>query len=244
MALKQTDLVGSKTFQTDNLRFVPFEDGIQPGTLAAISGAPSLAHGTPLAHDGTDWIVWSAAENAEYTITADATPASGGDFTLTFNGETTAVIAFDATAADVQAAIEALGQVDIGDVTAVQTVGTDLGDANAVVTITFGGNLAGVDVNGTADFSGLTGNAHVLAETTEGGDAAASKIKGFLWTPLSAHASDASDETTIQVFKRGRVDRDDVPVPSGETQGDLDTALKQLALREAGITVTGLAGVQ
>jgi len=41
---------------------------------------------------------------------------SGGTFTLTFEGQTTAAIAFNAAAATVQAAMEALSNIAVGDV--------------------------------------------------------------------------------------------------------------------------------
>jgi len=45
------------------------------------------------------------------------------------------------------------------------------------------------------------------------------------------------------VFRRGLIHRDDIPVPTGESQADLDQALLGSSLREKGIDVTGLAGV-
>lgn len=245
MAIDPTELVGALSSQTSHPRVFPHPEGIRGGTLAAIVGAPALPHLTPLSfNDATGFYnVWSAAESGIYTITSNATPATAGTFTLTVLGETTAAIAFDATAAAVQAAIEDLGQVDIGDVVAVQTTGTDLGDASAVVTITFGGNLAGVDVNMTADFSGLTGNPHVLAETTAGGGADTAKIDAFLWSPTGDQATDATDEIVISTFRKGIIHRDDVPIPTGESQGGLDAALKQQHLSYLGIEVQGLAGV-
>lgn len=111
----------------------------------------------------------SDAANEVNTITADATPASAGTFTLTVNGQTTAGIAFDAAHTSVQSALEALSNVAPGDVAAVQTAGTDLGDASAIVTLTWGAAFSGINVTITADMAGLTGNPHVLATSTQGG---------------------------------------------------------------------------
>ena len=130
MALKQTQLSTSPTFVTPKLRIYPYEDGIRPGTLAALTGAPVLPHATPLTKSGDNWILW------------------------------------------VDAAV----------------------------------------------------------------------IDGFLWSELT-HESDAADETTIQVFRAGRVHHDDVPVPSGQSQGALTTALKAQALRTKNIEVSGVVGV-
>lgn len=242
MALQPTELFGSAVSQTPNLRAYPYQDGIRPGTLAALSDDATLAHLTPLSYvESTGFYkVWSAAENATYTITADATPASDGTFTLTFLGETTAAIDHDALPAAIQAAIVALGAVNVGDVTVTETDG-GLDAGGGYVTITFGGTLAGVDVSGSMATS-LTGNLHVLAETVEGGGADTAEIDGFLWAPLT-HAGLAAGETVIQVFRAGLVHAGDVPLPSGESQGVLDTALKSIELRKKGINIQGLAGV-
>jgi hypothetical protein len=105
------------------------------------------------------------------TLTAHATtPATAGDFTLTVNGQTTAPIVFNATAAQVQTALENLSNVLPGDVAAVASVGANLGIANTVITLTWGGELGDEDITITADFTGLTsGSDPVLATGTAGG---------------------------------------------------------------------------
>lgn len=110
-----------------------------------------------------------ALTNEVNTITAASTPATAGNFTLTVNGQTTANIAFNATAAAVQAALELLSSVGVGNVTCVATTGANLGVANAVVTITYGGTLGGQNLTTSATMAGLTGNPHVFAVSTEGG---------------------------------------------------------------------------
>jgi len=247
MAIVPEELFGSPVSISSTLRAFPREDGIRPGKLAQFGSAVELGHLTPLFYDdsNSEWNVWAGQTNEVNTITSDATPATAGTFTITVEGQTTAAIAFDADAAAVQAALEALSTVDVGDVTAVQTTGTDLGDASAVVTLTWGGQYAGQDVTITASFAGLTGNAHVLATTTAGGAdlADGSDIDGFLWSPDEALTTSTAGELIIQVFRRGLIHRDDIPVPTGESQADLDQALLGSSLREKGIDVTGLAGV-
>lgn len=106
-----------------------------------------------------------ADEVQELAITGVPT---GGTFTLTFQGQTTAGIAFDATAAAVQTALEALSNVETGDIVA---TGGPL--PGALVTLTFGGRYAGADMPRiNADGSGLTGGTDpnaVVAIATEGG---------------------------------------------------------------------------
>jgi PKD repeat protein/glucose/arabinose dehydrogenase len=99
--------------------------------------------------------------------TVRATNATGGTFTLTFDGQTTAPIAFSATAAQIQSAVQALSNVGAGNATA---TGGPVNTAN--VTVSFRGALAQKDVSQmTADASGLTGSSPTVAvATTQQGD--------------------------------------------------------------------------
>lgn len=112
-----------------------------------------------IGHDGTSEV---------NTITSNAVPATAGTFTITVNGQTTAPIAFDATASVIYSALMALSNVMPGDVHVVFTTGTNLGGASAVARIAWAGNLAGRDITITIDTTLLTGNAHTLNTTTAG----------------------------------------------------------------------------
>ncbi len=247
MTLQPKELFGDPVSQTPSLRAFPYQDGIKVGTLASFAADTELAHLTPLYWDDSAgfWKVWVGASNEVNTITANATPGTAGTFTLTFLGETTAAIAFDATAAVVVAALEALDAIEPGDVVGVQTTGTDLGDANAVVTLTWSGQYAGLNVALTGDFTGITGNDHVLATSTAGGAAPSDGglIDGFLWAPDEPHTGLLAGETHIQVFRMGVIHEADIPVPSGESRANLDSALLASSLREKGINLQGLPGV-
>lgn len=84
------------------------------------------------------------------TATMSGSP-TGGTFTLTFKGQTTATIAFNATGADVQTALRALSTIGSPNVTVA-------GPAGGPWVITFAGTLAKQDQPTiTADNSGLTG---------------------------------------------------------------------------------------
>lgn len=86
------------------------------------------------------------------TLTITGTP-TGGTFTLTFGADTTAGIAYNATASAVQTALEALATIDPGDVT---VTGGPL--PGTPVVITFTGQYAGQAVTLlTADDTNLTG---------------------------------------------------------------------------------------
>jgi photosystem II stability/assembly factor-like uncharacterized protein len=68
-----------------------------------------------------------------------AIDARGGTFSLTYSGQETQPLAFDATAGEVQAALEALGRIGPGNV-AVSGGGGDPFE------LRFGGDLSGRDI--------------------------------------------------------------------------------------------------
>lgn len=84
--------------------------------------------------------------------TVTLTNASTGEtWTLTFDGQTTAAIVFNAAASAVQSALEALAHLEVGDVAVT-------GNAGGPYTITFQGRYAGQEVGsltgtGTGDLS-------------------------------------------------------------------------------------------
>ncbi|MGH3926768.1 MAG: hypothetical protein ACRDTT_28550, partial [Pseudonocardiaceae bacterium] len=110
-------------------------------------------------------VILTPSEVQTVTITGSPT---GGTYTLTFGGQTTAGIAWNATSAAVRSALEALSNIAPGDV--VTAGGPHPG---ADVAVTFGGAYAGTDVaQMTASAAGLTGGttpAVVVTTTTPGG---------------------------------------------------------------------------
>lgn len=92
------------------------------------------------------------------------TNPTGGTFTLTYAGQTTGNIAYNASAATVQAALEALSNIAVGDVVCtggllpatpvVLTFGTALGDQDVALLIGDGALLTG----GSANLSAVTVN--------------------------------------------------------------------------------------
>ncbi|MEU6979568.1 hypothetical protein [Streptomyces sp. NPDC046371] len=121
-----------------------------------ITDTPALNLAVPAA--GTDEV---------QSIAITGTP-TGGTFTLTFSGQTTAGIAFNAAASAVQSALEALSNVNPGDVVC---AGGPL--PGSAVTVTFGGQYDGQNVaQMTASGTGLTGGttpAVAVTTTTPGG---------------------------------------------------------------------------
>lgn len=104
------------------------------------------------------WLLFGAetptgtATNCVQTITVTGTP-TGGTYTLTFSGQTTAPIPFNATAAQVDTALEALANIGVGNLTCAG------GPHPATpITVTFVSQMAASPhVLMTASSTGLTG---------------------------------------------------------------------------------------
>jgi hypothetical protein len=131
---------------------VPGQKMIQPGTvLAKITSGPDAGKVGPYQGTGTAEI---------QTLTASGT-VSGGTYTITVSGQTTAAIAYNASAAVVQAAVEALSNVVPGDV----LVGGGPFPATPL-TFTFYGNYIGDAPTLTVNTGSLTGTTPGAAFTT------------------------------------------------------------------------------
>lgn len=91
---------------------------------------------------------------------------TGGTFTLTVNGQTTASLAYNATAAEIQTALVALSTVGAGNATA---TGGPI-DTTSVV-VTFAGSLGNVTVTATDTFTETTTSSTGVVTTVEDPDA-------------------------------------------------------------------------
>ncbi len=85
--------------------------------------------------------------------------ADGGTFTLTAQGQTTAPIAYNATAAAIQSALEALAVIDPGDVL---VTGGPVNTAN--VTVAWRGRYTTTNITETANGASLTGAGAVVTD--------------------------------------------------------------------------------
>lgn len=177
------------------LRHFAGRDSIKSAVFDATTLTPEESGGTrfyrvpigsfltaSVGHDPTKVKVFQGLgtnHNDEQTLTITGTP-TGGTFTLSFNGLTTAAIAFNATAAAVAAALGAL--TNIGP-TNVEATGGAL--PGAAVVIKFIGLLGNMPQNLiTANGAGLTGGASPaanVAHTTLG--TTAEKIIGVFDGP-------------------------------------------------------------
>ncbi len=130
------------------------------------------------------WGPYAGRTTEVQTATITGAP-TGGTWTLTVGGETTAGIAYNATAAAVQAALEALPNVSAGDIVVT-------GSAGGPYSLTFSGAGAGTNVAAvTASAAGLTGGtspAVTIATLTGGGSTVSTGLDvpvGFLFNSLA-----------------------------------------------------------
>jgi hypothetical protein len=103
------------------------------------------------------------------TVTITGTP-TGGTFTLTYDGQTTAAIAYNATAATVKSALAALSNIKAEDITTAGGPGP-----GTPYTVTFGGGATDgrnvPQMTATGSLTGGTTPAVAVTTTTGGGGA-------------------------------------------------------------------------
>jgi hypothetical protein len=152
---------------------------------------------------------------------------SSGTYTITYSGQTTAAIAYNATAAQVQAALVALSNIGEGDV---YVTG---GPGPTALDIKFAGTLANADVAQVTVTSSLGGSSPTLTPSTVtagGGDASSDGrevLRKFLYGTVKPHVSPAGTvDTSVRVAGAGlvpyRVRLARLPIPVDATgQADL-----------------------
>lgn len=127
---------------------------------------PALVPGALAAHDQVI-VTTDPPRVTKYTAevqTIALGSASAGTVTVEFGTETTAALAYNASAATVQSALEALEGIAPGDVVVTG------GPWPAVITLRFTGQYMGVDVGQVAVTpTGLTGGTVTVSTTTQGG---------------------------------------------------------------------------
>ena len=110
----------------------------------------------------------STSAVAEVQTLTPTSVATAGTFTLTYDGQTTAAINYDASTAQIQTALEALSNVNTGDIT---VGGTELSVACAA-TFTFldtAGDVGIISIN-SANLTPSASSNYVMAEQTKGSD--------------------------------------------------------------------------
>ena len=131
--------------------------------LASASTMPSLAIATTTAGGPVNEV-----QRVGFTA---STSLMGGTFTLSFGGQTTGAIAYNASAATVQTALQGLSSIGSGNVSVVKSIGTS---ASQEWTLTFQGSLAAanqsqVTVN-SGSVMGMMSITNIQATDTQGGN--------------------------------------------------------------------------
>ncbi|MFI8085942.1 hypothetical protein ACIF6L_34770 [Kitasatospora sp. NPDC086009] len=169
---------GTETNQTITLDVAKFAQGTHwtPGTGLA-QPLSLIKSGIPLGRltESGLYAPYTGPSSETQTVTITGGP-TGGTFTLTFAGQSTAAIAYNATAAAVKAALEALNNIAAGDITVT-------GNAGGPYTVAFAGNFAGDNVaQMTANAAGLTGGTTPAVNVT---------------TPIGGGTPGATDGTEV-----------------------------------------------
>ncbi|MEW1568320.1 hypothetical protein AB0454_35750 [Streptomyces sp. NPDC093509] len=116
--------------------------------------------------DGPGWRDLAPLSNEVQSVAITGGP-TGGTYTLTYSGQTTGAIVYNATATQVRTALAALSNVGTGNVTC--SGGPHPGSP---VAVTFTGDLAGTDVaqmTATGSLTGGTSPTVAVTTTTPGG---------------------------------------------------------------------------
>jgi uncharacterized phage protein gp47/JayE len=124
------------------------------------------------------------------------TDATGGTFTVTFEGQTTGALGWEASASEIQAELEGLSNVEVGEVAA---AGGPLG--TAAVDVTFTAGLGVSDRTEMTATSSLTGGgaAVTLATPTEGAAASTGNEKMVTVAVVGADGLPLSQEIKDEV---------------------------------------------
>lgn len=121
---------------------------IEQATWIGIEWLPNFAPGSPPSQNPVLFGVYPSVDTVQL-VTLTGAP-TGGHFTLAVSGDATTSLAWNASAADVQTALQALGSVGTDNATVV-------GDDGGPWEVTFIGALGGTDVAAMAATNSLTG---------------------------------------------------------------------------------------
>lgn len=131
---------------------------LQPGTaMAKITSGPDAGKIGP----------FQAAGTAEVQTVTPSGTWTGGTYTLTYSGQTTTALAYNANAATITAALAALSNVGAAG-GAITATGGPL--SSGAVTLTFGGNLQGDQPMLTINTTSVTGTtpSAAITQATQG----------------------------------------------------------------------------
>ncbi|MEU5742063.1 hypothetical protein ABZ784_29230 [Streptomyces tendae] len=204
-------MLGIEANQSVTLDLTKFDENLHWTEASKYQADRKLKSGIPLGKltDSGLFAPYAAVTNEVQTLTVTGGP-TGGTFTITFDSQTTAAIAYNASAAVVQAALEGLSNVNPGDITVT-------GNAGGPWTLTFGGQYLGenaASVTTTESFTGGSTPDITVATTTAGGSASASDgsqvFAGFLFTEVAFQPGSVKVAAPLMVH--GQIDVAKLPV--------------------------------
>jgi hypothetical protein len=195
---------------------LPFVSGGVLGDFTIENGAVTFTLQNAATKDGTGWgqgpynvVPSSGGTNEVQTLTITGSP-TGGTYTLTYNGQTTSSIAYNATNSAIQTALLALSNLDTGDVVVTGSTPS--------YTITFGGTQQKKNVSqitATASLTGGTTPNITMATSTSG----VSPTPGPLLTSLDANDHLHVQYTTVAPPTPGCACSASGPAATGATAG-------------------------
>jgi hypothetical protein len=197
---------------------VPFVQGGVLGDFTIENNAVTFTISNATTKSGGSWssgpydVVAGAGTDEVQTVTVTGSP-TGGNYTLTFDSVTTANIAYNANAAAIQSALEALSNVEPGDITVT---------GSGPFTLTFGGQYDDTNVpqiTATAALTGGTSPGITTATTTQG---AVGTATGLL-EPIGSADHLHVQLTTIAPPSPGCACSASGPAATGATAGDPGT---------------------
>ncbi|MFB7359678.1 hypothetical protein [Streptomyces gardneri] len=204
-------MLGIETNQSITLDLSKFSENLHWTEASKYQPERKLKSGIPLGKITASGLYapYAAVTNEVQTLTVTGAP-TGGTFTITWSGQTTAALAYNATAAQVQAALEALSNIAPGDVVVT-------GNAGGPWTLTWGGTQLGENVAAPTTTESFTGGTtpDITIATTTGGDTATvtdgSQIfAGFLFTEVSFYPTTTKVAAPLMVH--GQIDVAKLPV--------------------------------
>lgn len=161
--IKGVMVVTQKPGRVGPLREVAVIDVLSHGTVLEFGPSdgthvPGVDYGVAATNyysDPNGFITSNQVSNTTQKVTISGGP-TGGTFTITYSGQTTSAIPYNASAATVQAALQALSNIGSGNVTVT-------GNAGGPYTIVFGPSFNGVVAALTASGASLTGGSSPAA---------------------------------------------------------------------------------
>ena len=208
--------------------------GLEDTDLPLMSVDGSALTGAPVV---TELVSHVAGANEVQTISL-APQATGGQFTLTFGGETTPPLSYDATAAEVQDALQNLASLQNGKVLV-----TSVNATGGPWQVEFAGRFAATDMPPiTGDSSQLSGgfnNTQIVIQPV----AASPGVNELQTISMPAAPNDPQHGTFRLTFNGDSVSRTTADLPYNATAGQIQDALKNLDnIGDGNVLVTGSAG--